>query len=233
VSVFRPGLAAIVVGLAFAIAADAQTFREHSRSARRAEQGTVEESQAGEITLTVAPVVKQSIQHWIRTAGALDAARENLSGCVYAPDAALVHEGQRVRSFPPDSKSSIYQARVARVTPGDSCTRVEAELSGPAYGDASRFVMEIIVVLGEFLAVPNEAIIEREGRQVVYVQRQPGRYEPLEIHTGREGELYTEVLHGLAEGDQVVTIGSFFIDADYRLKSDTGADAAGDAHHNH
>ena len=28
-------------------------------------------------------------------------------------------------------------------------------------------------------------------------------------------------------------IESFFIDADYRLKSDTGADAAGDAHHNH
>ena len=119
------------------------------------------------------------------------------------------------------------------MTAGEPCTRVEAELSGPVYGEASRFVMEIIATLGVFLAIPNEAIIEREGSQVVYVQRHPGHFEPLEVHTGQRGELYTEVLHGLVEGEQVVTIGSFFIDADYRLKSGPGAAAMGDAHHNH
>jgi Cu(I)/Ag(I) efflux system membrane fusion protein len=80
--------------------------------------------------------------------------------------------------------------------------------------------------------VPNEAIIEREGSQVVYMQRQPGQFDPVEIRTGLKGELYTEVLDGLAEGDHVVTLGSFFIDADYRLKADPSS-AAGNAHHNH
>ena len=47
----------------------------------------------------------------------------------------------------------------------------------------------------------------------------PEHYVPQEIHTGVQGELYTQVLHGLAEGDQVVTIGSFFIDSEYKLKS--------------
>ena len=184
--------------------------------------------------MTLAPVGKQVVQTWIRTAGVLDASRQRLSACVVSPDGERVRTDQRVRAFPPDSKSSIYQARVVSVTAGEDCTRVEAKLSGPVYGDASRYVMEIIVPLGELLAIPNEAIIEREGSRIVYVQESPGQYAPREIHVGEKGEP-TRGVHGVAEGDQVVTIGSFFVDADYRLKaappeSATSSDPAGDAH---
>ena len=211
---------------------ESQTFREHSRAAREPGEA-LDEVQAEELTLTLVPTAVQTIQTWVRTAGALDDARQLLTGCITGSDGALVRENQRVRAFPPDSKSSIYQARVTRAAPGEGCVTVEARLSGPAYGDAARFVMEIIVDLGRFLAIPNEAIIEREGSHVVYVQGQPGEFEPREIHTGRKGELYTEVLDGLAEGDHVVTLGSFFIDADYRLKAADGERAAGNAHQHH
>ena len=79
--------------------------------------------------------------------------------------------------------------------------------------------MEIVVERGPFLSVPNEAIIEEGDTHVVYVQRQPGQYVPQEIHTGIQGEL----LHAgrstaSKDGDQVVTFGSFFIDAEHKLK---------------
>jgi hypothetical protein len=35
---------------------------------------------------------------------------------------------------------------------------------------------------------------------------------------GVQGELFTEVVKGLMPGEQVVTFGSFFIDADHKLK---------------
>ena len=41
---------------------------------------------------------------------------------------------------------------------------------------------------------------------------------PREIHTGIQGELYTQVTDGVKDGDQVVTFGSFFIDAEQKLK---------------
>ena len=62
-TILRFGCAAVLVVLVFAGTASAQTFREHARSTRGAE-GTVEESQAAELTLTVAPVGRQSLQHW-------------------------------------------------------------------------------------------------------------------------------------------------------------------------
>jgi Cu(I)/Ag(I) efflux system membrane fusion protein len=67
--------------------------------------------------------------------------------------------------------------------------------------------------------VPNVSIIEEGDERVVYVKQASGDYSARTIHTGLEGELYTQVLDGLAEGDQVVSIGSFFVDADNKLKS--------------
>ena len=38
------------------------------------------------------------------------------------------------------------------------------------------------------------------------------------IEPGVQGELYTQILDGVTEGEQVVTLGSFFVDADRKLK---------------
>lgn len=231
-----PVVALLIALLSVASAGRGQTFREHAR-AERPQDAEVAGAQAQEITLTLVDVAKQSIQTWVRTAGSLDESRRRLTACIGPPDADLVEPGQRVRAFSPDSKSSVYQARVTGVTQGDGCKLVEAALSGPVYGDAPRYVMEIIVNRGEYVAIPNEAIIEREDSRVVYVEREPGRYQPQTIHAGLRGELYTEV-HGLNEGDRVVTLGSFFIDADYRLKPSTvdatgAVQQQGDAHQHH
>jgi hypothetical protein len=213
-----------------AATADAQGRRDHTRPTHTRETAAVEERET-EISLTVAPVAEQLLQTWIRTAGVIDAERKVLSACVTGADAGLIRSGQRVRAFPPDSKSSIYQARVRSITPGRDCVAIEAALAGTAYGDATYFVMEIIVDRGQVLAVANAAIIEREGVQLVYEQIHPGHYEPHEIHTGLKGETYTGVIDGVTAGMQIVTTGSFFIDADYRLKTTPGNGM--DAGHHH
>ena len=157
--------------------------------------------------------------------------RKVLRACVADEDAALIAAGQRVRAFTPESKSSMNQARVTSVVPRDDCIAIEATLSGPVYGDATRYVMEIIVDRGSRFAVANAAIIERDGKQIVYEEIHPGHYEPHEIRTGIKGETYTEVLDGIAEGYRIITIGSFFIDAEYRLKMTPGNGM--DAHQHH
>ena len=112
----------------------------------------------------------------------------------------------------------MYQARISQVVPQGGRVLVKAILAGPGRQDSTRYVLEIVTERGEFLSVPNEAIIETGGKHVVYVQQQQGNYVPREIQPGVQGELYTQVLDGLKPGDQVVTFGSFFVDAEYKLK---------------
>jgi len=208
----------------------AQDIRARTRSSPRGTR--VSESQAVELTLTLTPVAIRPVQTWVRTAGTLDRTRKVLTASLQPPEAGLVEVGQRARAFPPDSKSSMYQAWVTRVVRQDGgSTLVETTLTA-AGRDSPHYVVEIVVEQGRFLSVPNEAILAEGDKQIVYVQQGPGDYLPKEIHAGIQGELYTQILHGLAEGDQVVTFGSFFIDSEYKLKS-TEQNVMSDDQHRH
>jgi hypothetical protein len=196
----------------------AQGVREHTRPSK-ASGTTVSDSQASDLTLTLSTASLRLVQTWIRTAGTIDKSGKVLAASLSGPDASLVKVGQRLRAFPPSSKSSMYQAYVTRVVATSGGTAVEASLSGSGRQNATHYVMEIVVERGPFLAVPNESIIEEGDRRIVYVQRGAGQYVPQEIQTGIQGELLTQIVDGLKEGDQVVTFGSFFIDAEHKLKA--------------
>ncbi len=177
----------------------------------------VTEAQASELTLTLTEAAVRPIQTWVRTAGTLDATGRVLTTFLRSPEAETVQVGQRLRTYSVASRTQMQQARVTRVTPEAGGARVEATLTA-ARSTGARYLMEIVVERGPFLSVPNVSIIEEGGNRVVYVQRATGEYSARTIHTGLEGELYTQVTDGLAEGDQVVSIGSFFVDADNKLK---------------
>ena len=151
---------------------------------------------------------------WVRTAGTIDKARKIVTAYLYPADAGLIKVGQRVRAFTPESKSSMYQAWVTRVVPQGARVMVEVTLAANGRAESTNYVTEIVVDRGQFLSVPNEAIIEEGDKHVVYLQHHAGTYVPQEIQTGVQGELYMQVLHGLDEGDQIVTFGSFFIDSE-------------------
>jgi Cu(I)/Ag(I) efflux system membrane fusion protein len=191
--------------------------REHTRPTPDRSTG-VTDSQASELTLTVSEASVRPIQIWVRTAGVTDGTGKTVTAFVSSAEGARVSVGQRVRAFPPESRSSMYQARISQVVPQGDRVLIKATLMGPGRPDTTRYVLEIVTERGEFLSVPNEAIIETGGKHVVYVQQPQGRYVPREIQAGVQGELYTEVLGGLKPGEQVVTFGSFFIDAEYKLK---------------
>ncbi len=82
--------------------------------------------------------------------------------------------------------------------------------------------VEILVRLGERLAVPEGAVIDTGVRQVVIVDRGAGTFEPREVRLGvQAGEVF-EVLEGLAAGERVVTSANFLIDSESKLKEAVG-----------
>lgn len=224
----------------------AQGVREHTRQnttdpARlryrigdntKAAGAAVSESQASDVTLTLNSVSVRPIQTWVRTAGRIDKSGKTVNAMVYPPDSTYVKVGQRVRAFPPESKSSMFQAWVTKVVPRPvGAAAVEVTLSGTGHPGSLNYVMEIVTERGEFLSIPNEAIIEEGTKHIVYVPREGGQYIPVEIEIGIQGELYTAVEKGLKNGDQVVSFGSFFIDSEYKLKSIDQTAADNDQQH--
>src|SRR6185436_13930716 len=181
----------IAAALLATVPLEAQSIRARIRGTRST---TVSKGQAVDLTLTVTPVSVRPIQVWVRTAGAVTGNGQVLDALVSSADAPFVKVGQRVRAFPVEARTSMYQARVTSVTPipGGANARVQITLNGPGREGARHYVTEIVTERGDFLSVPNEAIIEEGDRRVVYVQQQEGQYEPLTITGGLQGELYTQ-----------------------------------------
>ena len=76
-----------------------------------------------------------------------------------------------------------------------------------------------------FPIIPERAVIDTGLKKIVYIQREPGLFEGVEVELGPRVELqdgprtvdYYPVLKGLKPGDQVAAAGSFLIDAETRL----------------
>lgn len=211
------GAASIVLLVLASGPVRAQSVRDHTRLTPD-RSTAVTDTQATELTLTLTETSVRPIQIWVRTAGAIDGARKTITAFVSPAEGALIRVGQRVRAFSPESRSRMSQARISQVAPRGNRVAVVATLAGQGLADSTHYILEIVTELGAFLSVPNEAIIETAGKHVVYVPQGQGRYVPREIGVGVQGELFTQVLEGLKPGEQVVTFGSFFIDAEYQLK---------------
>lgn len=79
--------------------------------------------------------------------------------------------------------------------------------------------VKIHAVQGEKLVVPSEAVLDTGERQLVFVVKGEGSFEPRPVHLGLRSEEFVEVLHGLSEGETIVTSSTFLIDSESRLKS--------------
>lgn len=215
---FRIARAGVVLMLAMlAAAASAGAQREHTRLTPN-RSTRVSESQAAELTLTLTDVAVRAIQVWVRTAGVIDDRHTTITAEVPPGEAARVKVGQRARAFSPASRSRMHQAFVSEVARRGDRAIVEVSLPGDPLENSRYYVLEIVTDAGDFLSVPNEAIIVSGDTRTVYVKDADGDYVPRSFEAGVQGELYTHVLDGLNPGEQVVTFGSFFIDADHKLK---------------
>jgi len=69
------------------------------------------------------------------------------------------------------------------------------------------------------LAVPAEAVIHSGMREVVFVAKEDGKFEPREVKTGTESDDgYIQVISGLFEEEKVVVSGQFLLDSESRTR---------------
>jgi RND family efflux transporter MFP subunit len=75
---------------------------------------------------------------------------------------------------------------------------------------------------GRRLVVPQTAVMNSGDRQVVFVDRGKGYFEPREVKLGSRSEGRVEILSGLQPGERIVISGNFLIDSESQLKTALG-----------
>jgi RND family efflux transporter MFP subunit len=68
------------------------------------------------------------------------------------------------------------------------------------------------------LVVPQSSVLNSGDKQIVFVDRGSGAFEPRQVKVGVEANGRVEILSGLRAGERVVTSGNFLLDSESRLK---------------
>ena len=144
---------------------------------------------------------------------------------VYESEISMVKLNQpatvTIEAYPGET----FRAKVAYIYPSLNIeartVRVRVELANPGlklkpgmYGTVT-----LRTDAERRLVVPKEAVLDTGLRQLVFLDRGQGIYEPTPVKLGRKSQDRVEVLEGIKEGDRVVTSANFLLDADSKLAS--------------
>ena len=143
---------------------------------------------------------------------------------VSEPDIELVRVGMPVRITVTGLPGRVFDSKIDYVYPTMSAeTRsLEVRTSLPNPDDILKPQMYATVVitadLGRRLTVPEDAVIDTGERQIVYVDRGEGNFEPRVVTAGLRSDGMREIISGLTAGERVASSALFLIDSEAQLK---------------
>jgi YHS domain-containing protein len=97
--------------------------------------------------------------------------------------------------------------------------RLEADNPGFVLRPDMFVDIELPIAKPSGLTIPADAVIDSGREQRVFVEHSPGIFEPREVHVGWRFGDRVQIVQGLAEGERVVSAGTFLVDSESRLKS--------------
>jgi Cu(I)/Ag(I) efflux system membrane fusion protein len=147
---------------------------------------------------------------------------------VYEYEAANIHLNQPATFTLSYLPGRAFHGRVSYILPQvDPATRtmkVRIQLENPGndlkqemYGD-----VEFQARGARRLAVPQTAVLNTGDRQVVFVDRGNGYFEPRPVKTGEQLDSRVEIRSGLKAGERIVVSGNFLIDSESQLNEAMG-----------
>lgn len=152
-----------------------------------------------------------------------------VNGQVFQEDAGKLKPGAPAEVTVDAYPSRTFHARVEQVLPQvDPATRtLRVRLAMPNPNlllKPGMFVnVRLRAPLGRQLFVPASAVLQDGNRQVVFVARGQGSFEPHEVQLGTRTDDGFVVLKGLQAGDTVATSANFLIDSESQLQAAAGA----------
>jgi Cu(I)/Ag(I) efflux system membrane fusion protein/cobalt-zinc-cadmium efflux system membrane fusion protein len=159
-----------------------------------------------------------------------DLSRVWVTADVYEFDAPWVEVGQSAQMELSYEEGKVLEGEVAYIYPTlHEATRtltVRLEFENPDMRLKPGMFATVYIQFRRkenVVAIPTEAILDSGRRKIVFVSIGDGRFEPREIVTGLTGDHHiTEVLSGLAEGEEVVVSGQFLLDSESQLQEAIG-----------
>ncbi len=127
-----------------------------------------------------------------------------------------------VRSLPGRTFHGTVDLVYPEVDMQTRTTKVRIELPNPDGVLLANMYADVEIEAGApspVVSVPNSAVVDTGDRQVVFLDKGDGKFEPKDVKLGVRGDDSTEIRQGIAAGDKIVVSANFLLDAESNLNS--------------
>jgi RND family efflux transporter MFP subunit len=145
---------------------------------------------------------------------------------IYEKDLTGVRPGAEVTLHTQAFPGEEFRGRLVLIGPlVDEKTRTiegRVEVPNPKERLKPGMYVDVSIASGEIrpaLVIPESALQEFQSQSVVFVRTAPGTYELRLVEAGERTGGRAEIVKGLAEGDEVVTAGSFLLKSEFLKKT--------------
>lgn len=147
----------------------------------------------------------------------------------YETDLAHIRVGMKATLTLPAYPNRSFTGMVAFIDPildaKSRTTKVHLHFANPARELKPEMYGEVAFqgVAREGLRIPADAVIRAGDRDVVFVARGSGKFEPRVVQLGVHDGDAVEVTSGLAQGQEIVTRANFLVDSESQLRASLAA----------
>ena len=143
---------------------------------------------------------------------------------IYEYEISFVKLGQKVEVTTQAYPGEVFTGKINFIAPTlNPSTRtlsIRAEFHNPAEKLKPEMYVnaKIKVASGKSLVVPATAVLSTGKKEIVWVQVEPGVFQPKEVKTGVRAGDYYSVLEGLKDGEKVVSKAGFLLDSESQMR---------------
>ncbi|MQA18448.1 efflux RND transporter periplasmic adaptor subunit [Rugamonas rivuli] len=142
--------------------------------------------------------------------------------------AAKVRPGDAVEARSPALPGGVFKGKVGAVLPEVSAATRTLKARIELANRGGQLVPGMFATItfassrdADVLLVPSEAVIQTGTRSVVILAQDGGKFQPVDVELGGEGNGKTEIRKGLTAGQKIVLSGQFLLDSEASLKGTT------------
>lgn len=143
---------------------------------------------------------------------------------VYESDMQYIKTKQTAEIYSTAYPDEIIRAKINFINPvfnPDSRTlevRIEVSNKDMKLKPGMYLKVKINTYVTQSIGVSKNAVIRTGDHNYVYIEKEKGVYEPIEVQIGYEQDGFYAITSGLADGDLVVTSGGFLIDSESQIQ---------------
>jgi membrane fusion protein, copper/silver efflux system len=143
---------------------------------------------------------------------------------IYESDVQYIKNGQNVEITSGSYPGEIFNAKINFVEPiydASSRTllaRIDVSNRNGKLKPDMYVKVRINTFFSQSLAVSKNAVLRTGNKDLVYVEKENGIYQPRVITIGYEKDGFYEIKSGLKEGEKVVSSGGFLIDSESQIQ---------------